>query len=71
MEEKSGAFKIMEKNCYIVATNCITPLGFDVDSNMKALSIGESGIQFHNKVGNISSFYTFSHTSSTVTGLSA
>jgi 3-oxoacyl-[acyl-carrier-protein] synthase I len=57
MEEKSGAFKIMEKNCYIVATNCITPLGFDIDSNMKALSIGESGIQFHNKVGNISSFY--------------
>ena len=32
------------KNVYIAHTNCITPLGFDVDSNVKAIAKGVSGI---------------------------
>ncbi|MGV3461394.1 MAG: beta-ketoacyl synthase N-terminal-like domain-containing protein [Flavobacterium sp.] len=34
----------MVKNVYITQTNCITPLGFDVDSNIAAISRGETGI---------------------------
>ena len=37
----------MSKNCYIVQTNCITPLGFDVDSNFEAMMNGVSGIELH------------------------
>lgn len=37
----------MSKNCYIIQTNCITPLGFDVDSNFEAMINGVSGIQLH------------------------
>lgn len=32
------------KNVYIAYTNCITPLGFDVDSNAQAIAKGFSGI---------------------------
>lgn len=32
------------KDVYIIDTNCITPLGFDVESNFKALLEGRSGI---------------------------
>lgn len=32
---------------YINATNCITPLGFDVKSNVRNISGGISGIKFH------------------------
>lgn len=32
------------KNIYITHTNCITPLGFDVDSNIEAIANGITGI---------------------------
>lgn len=35
------------KNCYITHSNCISPLGFDLESNFKALSLGISGIKYH------------------------
>lgn len=48
----------MSKNCYIIQTNCITPLGFDVDSNFEAMLNGISGIQWHeNSTLLSSSFY--------------
>lgn len=34
----------MAKNFYIAQTNCITPLGFDVDTNIAAISSGKTGI---------------------------
>lgn len=34
----------MAKNIYIARTNCITPLGFDVESNIAAISAGNTGI---------------------------
>ncbi|MFH7011541.1 beta-ketoacyl synthase N-terminal-like domain-containing protein [Flavobacterium sp. FlaQc-52] len=37
----------MIKEVYITATNCITPLGFDVESNIDALVNGKTGIQQH------------------------
>ncbi|MWB93872.1 beta-ketoacyl synthase [Flavobacterium sp. GA093] len=37
----------MTKEIYITQTNCITPLGFDVQSNIDAILRGESGIQLH------------------------
>lgn len=33
------------KNVYISHTNCITPLGFDVDSNIDNIEVGISGLQ--------------------------
>lgn len=47
----------MNKKCYITDSNCITPLGFDVDSNWEALQKGQSGIQKQHKVGLLESFY--------------
>ena len=35
----------MNKNVYITETNCITPLGFDVESNWSAMLDGQTGIQ--------------------------
>ncbi len=35
----------MNKNVYITETNCITPLGFDVESNWNAMLDGQTGIQ--------------------------
>lgn len=37
----------MIREVYINDTNCITPLGFDVASNMEAILRGDSGIQLH------------------------
>ena len=37
----------MSKECYIIQTNCVTPLGFDVNSNFESVYTGYSGIQFH------------------------
>ncbi|OXG03476.1 beta-ketoacyl synthase N-terminal-like domain-containing protein [Flavobacterium araucananum] len=37
----------MSKEIYITQTNCITPLGFDVQSNIEAIVRGDSGIQLH------------------------
>jgi len=40
----------MSKEVYITQTNCITPLGFDVESNINAILHGDSGIQLHQDV---------------------
>lgn len=42
---------------YITDANCVTPLGFDIETNWKALVNGQSGIQFQEKYGNLSSIY--------------
>jgi len=46
-----------KKDVFITETNCITPLGFDVVSNWEALLKGNSGIQLHEKLGMLESFY--------------
>ncbi len=40
----------MLREIYINETSCITPLGFDVESNISAILRGDSGIQRHNDV---------------------
>ncbi|RXM48517.1 beta-ketoacyl synthase [Flavobacterium sp. YO12] len=40
----------MSREIYITQTNCITPLGFDVESNIIAILRGDSGIQLHNDI---------------------
>lgn len=40
----------MLREIYITETNCITPLGFDVESNIRAILRGNTGIQLHNDV---------------------
>lgn len=40
----------MLREIYITQTNCITPLGFDVESNVEAILRGDSGIQLHNDI---------------------
>ncbi|KQR94998.1 beta-ketoacyl synthase [Chryseobacterium sp. Leaf180] len=35
----------MKKDVYITDYNCVTPLGFDVENNWKALVSGQSGVQ--------------------------
>ncbi|QGK76160.1 beta-ketoacyl synthase N-terminal-like domain-containing protein [Flavobacterium sp. SLB02] len=48
----------MLKEVYITETNCITPLGFDVQSNVEAIVRGDSGIQLHNDIALMTaSFY--------------
>jgi len=48
----------MIREIYITETNCITPLGFDVESNVEAILSGESGIQLHGDVSLMpNSFY--------------
>ncbi|CAC9973633.1 beta-ketoacyl-[acyl-carrier-protein] synthase family protein [Flavobacterium panici] len=48
----------MLKQIYITETNCITPLGFDVESNVEAILRGDSGIQLHNDISLMpNSFY--------------
>jgi 3-oxoacyl-[acyl-carrier-protein] synthase-1 len=37
----------MIREVYITQTNCITPLGFDVESNMDSILRGDSGIALH------------------------
>jgi len=40
----------MTREVYINETNCITPLGFDVASNIEAILRGDSGIQLHQDI---------------------
>lgn len=40
----------MLREIYITQTNCITPLGFDVEANIEAILRGDSGIQLHNDI---------------------
>ncbi|OXB24091.1 beta-ketoacyl synthase [Flavobacterium tructae] len=40
----------MLREIYITQTNCITPLGFDVESNVEAILRGDSGIQLQNDI---------------------
>jgi 3-oxoacyl-[acyl-carrier-protein] synthase-1 len=40
----------MLREIYITETNCITPLGFDVESNIEAILSGDSGIQLQNDI---------------------
>jgi 3-oxoacyl-[acyl-carrier-protein] synthase-1 len=40
----------MTKEVFITQTNCITPLGFDVESNVEAILRGDSGIQLHQDI---------------------
>jgi len=48
----------MIREIYITETNCITPLGFDVESNVGAILRGESGIQLHGDISLMpNSFY--------------
>ncbi|MBP1222098.1 beta-ketoacyl synthase N-terminal-like domain-containing protein [Flavobacterium sp. 1355] len=48
----------MLREIYITETNCITPLGFDVETNIEAILRGDSGIQLHNDISLMpSSFY--------------
>ena len=48
----------MIREIYINETNCITPLGFDVASNIEAILRGDSGIQLHNVISLMpNSFY--------------
>ncbi|MBZ4035850.1 beta-ketoacyl synthase [Flavobacterium sp. 17A] len=48
----------MIREIYITETNCITPLGFDVESNVEAILRGDSGIQLHSDISLMpNSFY--------------
>lgn len=38
----------MNKKVYITASNCVTPLGFDVESNWREMLLGHTGIQQFN-----------------------
>lgn len=45
------------KEIYITDYNCVTPLGFDVESNWKALLEGKSGVALHKIIDNHEDFY--------------
>jgi 3-oxoacyl-[acyl-carrier-protein] synthase-1 len=47
----------MRKEIYITDYNCVTPLGFNVSSNWKALSDGQSGVALHKIIDNQDAFY--------------
>lgn len=47
----------MTKQVYISKYNCVTPLGFSVNSNWEALLKNESGVQFHKTFGNLSNLF--------------
>ncbi|NIF07674.1 beta-ketoacyl synthase [Chryseobacterium sp. Tr-659] len=47
----------MRKEIYITDYNCVTPLGFNVDSNWKALLDGKSGVALHKIIDNQEAFY--------------
>lgn len=49
---------IANQPIYITDANCVTPLGFDIETNWRALVNGQSGIQFHENFGNLTSVYT-------------
>ncbi|MGE8433668.1 beta-ketoacyl synthase N-terminal-like domain-containing protein [Chryseobacterium joostei] len=47
----------MKKAIYITDYNCVTPLGFSIDSNWKALLVGKSGVALHKVIENQDAFY--------------
>ncbi|WES96048.1 beta-ketoacyl synthase N-terminal-like domain-containing protein [Chryseobacterium arthrosphaerae] len=47
----------MKKQIYITDYNCVTPLGFNVETNWKALLEGHSGVALHQIIDNQDSFY--------------
>ncbi|MCD0477250.1 beta-ketoacyl synthase [Chryseobacterium sp. LC2016-29] len=47
----------MIKEIYITDYNCVTPLGFDVESNWKALLDGKSGVALHQVSDNLEAFF--------------
>ncbi|KUJ54686.1 beta-ketoacyl synthase N-terminal-like domain-containing protein [Chryseobacterium aquaticum] len=47
----------MMKEIYITDYNCVTPLGFDVESNWKALLEGKSGVVLHKITENHEAFF--------------
>ena len=47
----------MNKEIYITDYNCVTPLGFDVESNWKALLEGKSGVALHKIIDNQEAFF--------------
>ncbi|CAI8920841.1 beta-ketoacyl synthase N-terminal-like domain-containing protein [Chryseobacterium sp. IT-36CA2] len=47
----------MSKEIYITDYNCVTPLGFNVDSNWNALLEGKSGVALHKIIDNQDAFY--------------
>ncbi|MCX8522927.1 beta-ketoacyl synthase [Chryseobacterium formosus] len=47
----------MMKEIYITDYNCVTPLGFDVESNWKALLEGKSGVALHKVIDNHEAFF--------------
>lgn len=47
----------MRKEIYITDYNCVTPLGFNVNSNWQALSEGQSGVALHKIIDNQDAFY--------------
>ncbi|MEE6127428.1 beta-ketoacyl synthase N-terminal-like domain-containing protein [Chryseobacterium arthrosphaerae] len=47
----------MRKQIYITDYNCVTPLGFNVETNWKALLEGHSGVALHQIIDNQDPFY--------------
>lgn len=47
----------MNKEVYITDYNCVTPLGFDMDSNWNALLAGKSGVALHKIIESQDAFY--------------
>ncbi|AZA81033.1 beta-ketoacyl synthase [Chryseobacterium lactis] len=47
----------MKKEIYITDYNCVTPLGFNVDSNWNAILEGKSGVALHQIIENQDAFY--------------
>ncbi|OBW41719.1 3-oxoacyl-[acyl-carrier-protein] synthase 2 [Chryseobacterium sp. MOF25P] len=47
----------MIKEIYITDYNCVTPLGFDIESNWKALVEGKSGVALHQVSDNLEAFF--------------
>ncbi|GEJ46557.1 MULTISPECIES: beta-ketoacyl synthase N-terminal-like domain-containing protein [unclassified Chryseobacterium] len=47
----------MKKEIYITDYNCVTPLGYNVDSNWNALLEGKSGVALHSIIDNQEAFY--------------
>lgn len=47
----------MNREIYITDYNCVTPLGFDVKSNWKALLEGKSGVALHQVSDNLEAFF--------------
>lgn len=45
------------KEVYITDYNCVTPLGFDVESNWKAILEGKSGVALHKVSDNLEAFF--------------